>query len=79
MSDAPVTHDESHECCGPGYASPQEAQAAPPEDFVYVAALHTGTGVDEPDLIAVVDTNPQSDTYGQITHRTPMPGKGGYR
>ena len=56
--------------------SPQEAMAAPPEEFAYVAALHTGTGVDEPDFLAVVDLNPQSDTYSQITHRTPMPGIG---
>ena len=54
-------------------ASPQEALAAPPEEFVYVAALHTGTGVEEPDFLAVVDVNPQS---GQITHRTPMPNVG---
>src|SRR5689334_7382833 len=59
-----------------GYASPQEAQSAPHEEFVYVAALHTGTGVEEPDFLAVVDVNPQSDTYGQITHRMPMPGIG---
>ncbi len=59
-----------------GYASPREALAAPPEEFVYVAALHTGTGVDEPDLLTVVDVNPQSDRYGQITHRTPMPNTG---
>lgn len=56
-----------------GYASPQEALAAPPEEFVYVAGLHTGTGVDEPDFLGVVDVNPESNTYGQITHRTPMP------
>ena len=59
-----------------GYASPQEALTAPPEEFVYVAALHTGTGVEEPDLLAVVDVNPQSDTYGQVVHRTPMPRVG---
>ncbi|MGI8551765.1 MAG: selenium-binding protein SBP56-related protein, partial [Dehalococcoidia bacterium] len=59
-----------------GYASPQEAMVAPPEEFVYVGALHTGTGVDEPDLLAVVDVNPKSDQYGQVTHRTMMPGKG---
>ena len=40
-----------------GYASPAEALQAPPEDFVYVAALHTNTGVDEPDFLAVVDVN----------------------
>ena len=59
-----------------GYASPQDALAAPPEEIAYVTAMHTGTGVDEPDLLAVVDVNPRSDTYSQIVHRTPMPGKG---
>ncbi len=59
-----------------GYASPQEAMLAPPEEHVYVASLHTGTGVEEPDFLAVVDVNPESDTYSQITHRTMMPGVG---
>ncbi|HEV7214676.1 MAG TPA: selenium-binding protein SBP56-related protein, partial [Chloroflexota bacterium] len=59
-----------------GYASPEEARQATPEEFVYVAALHTGTGVEEPDFLAVVDVNPQSDSYGRLTHRTPMPGIG---
>lgn len=59
-----------------GFASPQEAMASPPEEFAYVAALHTGTGIEEPDFLAVVDLNPLSDTYSQITHRTPMPGIG---
>ncbi len=59
-----------------GFASPEDAMASPPEEFAYVAALHTGTGVDEPDYLGVVDLNPQSDTYSQIVHRTPMPGRG---
>jgi len=60
-----------------GFASPEDAfQNAPLEEFVYVAALHTGTGVEEPDFLAVVDVHPESDTYGQITHRTPMPTVG---
>ena len=59
-----------------GYASPKDAMAAPREEVVYVAALHTGTGVDEPDFLAVVDVNPDSDAYGTIVHRTPMPQAG---
>jgi selenium-binding protein 1 len=58
------------------YASPQEARQQPAEDFVYVACLYEGTGIDEPDFIAVVDVNPESDTYSQIVHRTPMPNVG---
>jgi selenium-binding protein 1 len=59
-----------------GYASPQEALEAQPEDIVYVACLHKNTGVDEPDFLAVVDVNPGSDTYSQIVHRTSMPSVG---
>lgn len=61
---------------GPGFASPREAMKAPREEFLYVSALHTGTGVNEPDFIATVDVHPDSDRYGQIIHRTPMPSVG---
>src|SRR5437588_836197 len=37
------------------YASPEEARNAPPEEFLYLACLHEGTGVDAPDFLAVVD------------------------
>jgi selenium-binding protein 1 len=69
-------HGEHHHNSAVGFASPQEAMQAPREEFLYVAALHTNTGVDEPDFLAVVDVNPESDTYSQITHRLPMPNKG---
>ncbi|HXV56335.1 MAG TPA: selenium-binding protein SBP56-related protein, partial [Gaiellaceae bacterium] len=58
------------------HLSPAEAQAAPREDHLYVAAMRAGTGVDAPDFLAVVDTNPASETYGTIVHETPMPGTG---
>jgi selenium-binding protein 1 len=58
------------------YSSPQDASSQPPEDFVYVACLYEGTGIEEPDFIAVVDVNPESDSYSQIVHRTPMPNVG---
>src|SRR5687767_13869963 len=61
---------------GPGYASPKEAMARPREEFVYVACLYEGTGIQEPDFMAVVDVNPESDTYSRIVHRTPMPKVG---
>ncbi|HEX3723555.1 MAG TPA: selenium-binding protein SBP56-related protein [Nitrolancea sp.] len=68
-------HDHSaHNGSSVGYASPQEALQAPPEEFVYVAALHTNSGVDEPDFLAVVDVNPESERYGEIIHRLMMPG-----
>ena len=55
------------------HSSPAEAQTAPREEYLYVVAMRVGTGVDAPDFLAVVDTNPESDTYAQIVHETPMP------
>ena len=53
------------------YASPAEAQQAPPEELLYVACLHEGTGVEKPDFLAVVDAE-----EGRIVHETPMPNVG---
>ena len=53
------------------YASPQEARHARPEEFLYLACLHEGTGVDKPDFLAVVDAED-----GRIVHETPMPNVG---
>ena len=53
------------------YSSPQEAVAAPQEEFLYLACLHEGTGVRAPDFIAVVDAED-----GEIVHETPMPNVG---
>ena len=70
-------HDHTaHEHTGPGYASPQAAREQPPEQFVYVAALYEGTGIERPDFIAVVDVDPGSPVYGQIVGRTEMPNVG---
>ena len=52
------------------HSSPQEAMQAPPEEFLYVACLHEGTGV-ERGLLAVVDAED-----GRIIHETPMPNVG---
>ncbi|MGI8596662.1 MAG: selenium-binding protein SBP56-related protein [Thermoleophilaceae bacterium] len=65
-----------HEHSGPGYASPREAMAQPPEEVAYVACLYEGTGIEEPDFLATVDVQRGSDTYGEIVHRTPMPNVG---
>ncbi|MBA2581259.1 MAG: selenium-binding protein [Thermoleophilaceae bacterium] len=70
MSDAHHTHE------GPGYASPDEARLQPRESVAYVACLYEGTGIEEPDFVAVVDTDPDSDSYSEIVHRTPMPNVG---
>ena len=41
------------------------------EEFLYLACLHEGTGVDRPDFLAVVDAED-----GRIVHETPMPNVG---
>ena len=53
------------------YASPAEAMQAPPEELLYLACLHRGTGVEEPDFLAVLDAE-----SGRIVHETPMPTAG---
>jgi selenium-binding protein 1 len=53
------------------YHTPQEAMQAPPEEFLYLACLHEGTGVDAPDFLAVVDA-----VDGRIVHELPMPNAG---
>jgi methanethiol oxidase len=53
------------------YSSPEEAMAAPPEEFLYLACLYEGTGVNAPDFLAVVDAE-----EGRIVHETPMPNVG---
>src|SRR3954470_18360360 len=51
--------------------SPAEALQAPPEEFLDLACLHEGTGVERPDFLAVVDAE-----RGRIVHGTPMPNVG---
>ena len=46
------------------HRSPQDAMNAPKEEFLYLACLYEGTGVDKPDFLAVVDADD-----GQIVHR----------
>src|SRR5262245_46347212 len=53
------------------HSSPQEAMQAPREEFLYLACLHEGTGVEKPDFIAVVDAED-----GRIVHELPMPNLG---
>ena len=53
------------------HASPQAALEGPPEEFLYLACLHEGTGVEAPDFLAVVDAE-----SGRIVHELPMPNVG---
>lgn len=61
----------THETPASFHRSPKEATKAPPEEFLYLACLHAGTGVEEPDFLAVVDAE-----HGRVIHETPMPNIG---
>jgi hypothetical protein len=63
-------HEHGGDAEHPGwfYSSPQAALMAPHEEFLYVACLHEGTGVDKPDFLAVVDTNSDSNAYATVIH-----------
>ncbi|MEH2315628.1 selenium-binding family protein [Nostoc sp.] len=63
----------THACCGPGYASPEAAIQAEKEKVLYVIAIYTGTGIEEPDYLATVDVDINSPTYSQVIHRLSMP------
>jgi selenium-binding protein 1 len=71
-----MNHEGHPSCHGPGYASPEEAMRAEPEKTLYTMALYVGTDVEEPDYLATVDVDPDSPTYSQVVHRTPMPNVG---
>jgi selenium-binding protein 1 len=62
---------QGHERPASFHGSPQEAMQAPQEEFLYLAALHEGTGVDRPDFLAVVDAE-----EGRVIHEMPLPNVG---
>jgi selenium-binding protein 1 len=71
------SHHEHHEHRGPGYTTPQEAvEKAERETTLYVPCLYVGTDVDAPDFLAVVDADPESESYLDIVDRIEMPTMG---
>ena len=63
--------EQTHQRAASFHATPAEATKAPPEELLYVACLHEGTGIAEPDFLAVVDAD-----SGAVVNRTPMPNVG---
>jgi methanethiol oxidase len=61
----------THESPSSFHASPQDAMDAGAEEFLYLACLHEGTGVQKPDFLAVIDAE-----HGRVIHETPMPNVG---
>lgn len=69
--------DHAHDHEGPGYLTPQAAiEESEHERIAYVLGLHVGTKTDEPDFVAAVDVDPDSETYQEIVHREMMPSIG---
>ena len=68
--------NDKSSCCGPGYASPQEAMEAPSEKLLYSIAIYTGTGIQKPDYLVTIDADPESSSYSQVISRLEMPGIG---
>jgi selenium-binding protein 1 len=66
-----MSEPDKQSCPASFYASPQHARRASPEEFLYLACLHEGTGVNKPDFLAVVDAH-----EGRIVHETAMPNIG---
>jgi selenium-binding protein 1 len=58
------------------YASPTEAMKSPREKIAYVTATYAGTPIKNADYLALVDLNPESATYSQVTHRVELPKLG---
>ncbi|MFI6483566.1 selenium-binding protein SBP56-related protein [Nonomuraea sp. NPDC050663] len=56
------------------YPSPRDAAQAPAEKLAYVAAFDRQA--EKPDAIAVLDTDPESETYGTVVGWTDLPGLG---
>ena len=70
-------HGHDHAVDGPGYATPQSAvEQADREKTAYVMGLYVGTDVDAPDVLAVVDVDPDSDTDAEVVDRLEMPNRG---
>ncbi|MBV9471280.1 MAG: selenium-binding family protein [Abitibacteriaceae bacterium] len=62
------------------YPSPKLAMQAPPEKLAYVVALepnaYNDSGKGRPDVLMVVDTDPDSPSYGQQVGQVEMPNLG---
>ena len=56
------------------YPSPKNAMEAPAETLAFTLLL--SPDFSQPDGLAVVDVDPNSDTYGQILHKGMMPNTG---
>jgi selenium-binding protein 1 len=62
---------------GPGYPSPMWAfQNGPREKILYVATVQPNLEEESGDYLAVVDVDPESETYCTVVHRAYSGNKG---
>ena len=64
---------ENPEDCCRTYANVKDAMNAPPETLAYVPVIYAGSTIEHPDLLATIDVDPDSKTYGEVIHRLEMP------
>ena len=58
------------------YPSPRMAAEAPPETLAYVALVHPDPAAGIADALGVIDCDPASSTFGQVTYRMDLPHAG---
>jgi selenium-binding protein 1 len=67
-------HSAGHDIDPTFYRSPADAISAPPEQLAYVVVFDRAA--QQPDALAVLDTDPASDQYGQVVGWADLPTRG---
>ncbi|MDS0283392.1 selenium-binding protein SBP56-related protein [Haloarcula onubensis] len=81
MSEPQHDHERTdhahHDHHGPGYMTPQAAiEKSERERIAYVMGNHVGIDAEKPDFLAVVDVDPESESYCQLIDRIDLPNVG---
>ena len=66
-----MEHSAGHDIDPTFYRSPADAISAPPEQLAYVVVFDRAA--QQPDALAVLDTDPASDRYGQVVGWADLP------
>src|ERR1700749_1122303 len=69
-----MEHSARHDIDPTVYRSPADAVSAPPEQLAYVVVFDRAA--QQPDALAVLDTDPASDRYGQVVGWPDLPTRG---
>src|SRR6266567_4113121 len=67
-------HSAGHDIDPTFYRSPADAISAPPEQLAYLVVFDRAA--EQPDALAVLDTDPASDRYGQVVGWADLPTRG---